>query len=956
MKISQVFPVLFFTLLFLNIACSREDYTEPYISDKPGHARFTIASKNEIVPILYSAEDFSGVGRAVTNLVSDLEKISGKAPLLLKDSLIQSDQIILIGTIGKNPLIDRLVRENKLDLKAIEGKWEASVKQVVRNPFPGVKKALVICGSDKRGTIYGIYDLSEKAGVSPWYWWADVPVPENTEIYVCRDTELLNEPAVKYRGIFINDEAPALSGWAEEKFGGFNHLFYENVFELILRMKGNYLWPAMWGRAFYDDDSLNAVLADDYGVVIGTSHHEPLMRAHDEWRRYGNGPWNYMKNKETLQTFWREGIERMGSNESIITIGMRGDGDEPMTEGTAIELLERIVADQRGIISSVTGMESSASPQLWALYKEVQDYYDKGMRVPEDVTLLLCDDNWGNIRKLPKTEDRDSKGGFGVYYHFDYVGDPRNYKWLNTNQIERTWEQMTRAYTLGVDRIWIVNVGDIKPMELPIQFFLDLAWDPSAINAGHLPSYYEKWAAQQFGTEYAPEIGRIISTCTKYNSRRKPELLSPATYSILNYREAESVSDDFQKLAEQSRTIEELLPEASKAAYFQLVAFPVEACSNLNELYYVTGLNTMYASQGRALTNKLAIEAGKLYEKDSLLTEEYHSLLDGKWRHMMSQTHIGYTYWQQPENNSMPEVATIALEEKSSMGLAIEGSAEVWPGSEPDPVLPGFDRYGEDTRRIDVFNRSGSPFSYTAVADAEWIRISGFTGNVSLQERLEIQIDWDKCPEGKQKGSITLSGPEVEALIVHLHADNRPIPSSLEKGTFAEGDGYISIEAVHFSKAVNQGQITWTEVPNLGRTASSMITLPMDLGVTEPGGDSPYLEYNIYLQDTGLMKLDCYCSPTLDFTETGELRYGISIDNGPVTLVNILENESQPLWRKWVADNINITSSLHMIGEPGKHTVRFWLVDPGVVLQKIVLVTKEPLPPSYLGPPESRKL
>ena len=403
--------------------------------------------------------------------------------------------------------------------------------QTISNPDKGIAHALVIAGNDRRGTAYGVFELSKQMGVSPWYWWADVPVVKQKEIYINENVTLTDAPKVKYRGLFINDEAPALSGWTKEKFGGFNHQFYEKFFELILRLKGNYIWPAMWGNAFYADDSLNIKAADKFGIVIGTSHHEPLMRAHDEWRRAGGGPWNYETNTEKLQQFWRDGMKR-ATNEKIVSVGMRGDGDAPMSRETATTLLENIVADQRTIISEVTGKPAAETPQLWALYKEVQDYYDKGMRVPDDVTLLLSDDNWGNLRKLPKLSEKPRKGGYGIYYHFDYVGGPRNYKWLNTNPLPRIWEQMHLAWEYKVRDIWIVNVGDIKPMEFPISFFLDYAWNPEKIDADDLGAYTETWAASQFGKQHAKDIADLLAKYAKYNARRKPELLDANTYSL----------------------------------------------------------------------------------------------------------------------------------------------------------------------------------------------------------------------------------------------------------------------------------------------------------------------------------------------------------------------------------------------------------------------------------------
>nr|WP_240163911.1 glycosyl hydrolase 115 family protein [Spirosoma taeanense] len=350
------------------------------------------------------------VKTAASLLQQDIERVTGKKIALISEISQAPKNIIAIGTLGQSCFLNELVSQKKINPAALQGKWEASLLLTVRNPAKGIAQALVIAGSDRRGAAYGVFELSKQIGVSPWYWWADVPVTRRIEIYLKTDVVLTDAPKVKYRGLFINDEAPALSGWTKEKFGGFNHRFYEKFFELVIRLKGNYVWPAMWGNAFYADDPLNIQAADKYGVVIGTSHHEPLMRAHDEWRRAGGGPWNYETNKEKLQQFWREGIKR-ATNEKIVSVGMRGDGDAPMSRETATALLEQIVTDQRDIIRDVTGKPADQTPQLWALYKEVQDYYDKGMRVPDDVTLLLADDNWGNLRKLPRLDEKPRKGG-----------------------------------------------------------------------------------------------------------------------------------------------------------------------------------------------------------------------------------------------------------------------------------------------------------------------------------------------------------------------------------------------------------------------------------------------------------------------------------------------------------------------------------------------------------------
>src|SRR5271170_4050548 len=476
---TSILPLALFFLALpaLVFAIGQEQYVET-VRYANG---FTIAQGASLATIYVDADDYAGVVRAARDLQADLSRVTGRRPAIIDTvdpGAVRGTNLIIVGTIGKSAAIDRLIHENKVDVSGITGRWETFLIQTVAKPLPGVANGLIIAGSDKRGTIYGVYDLSEQIGVSPWYWWADVPVRHRDALFVKPGAFIQGPPNVKYRGIFLNDEAPSLTGWVKEKYGNYDHEFYEKVFELILRLKGNYLWPAMWNNAFSEDDPLNPKLADEYGIVMGTTHHEPMLRAQQEWKRHGTGPWDYSKNAAVLNDFWAGGIERNKSYESIVTLGMRGDGDLPMSESANVALLEELVAQQRKILAEHWNADLSKIPQDWALYKEVQAYYEKGMRVPDDVTLLWCDDNWGNIRRLPTPQERSRSGGAGIYYHFDYVGDPRSYKWINTNPLPKIWEQMNLAYRYGADRIWVVNVGDLKPMEFPTEFFLSLAWNP----------------------------------------------------------------------------------------------------------------------------------------------------------------------------------------------------------------------------------------------------------------------------------------------------------------------------------------------------------------------------------------------------------------------------------------------------------------------------------------------
>ena len=923
----------------------------------PGAGRLALIEAGRPAALYADPADDAGVLRAVRDLQADLGRVSGGSAALELGALPSSGPAVIVGTLGQSRLVDRLVAEGKLDTTGVSGQWEAFLQQTVEAPLPGVDRALVIAGSDRRGTIFGVYDLAEAIGVSPWHFWADVPVERHADLYVSPGRHV-ERPAVRYRGIFLNDEEPALGTWARETYGGINAAFYEDVFELILRLKGNYLWPAMWGKSIYDDDPASPALADEMGVVLGTSHHEPLSRAHVEWERYGReGPWNYETNGTSLRAFWRTGIERMGANESLVTVGMRGDGDEAMAEGTAIDLLERIVADQRDIIADVTGRPAAETPQVWALYKEVQDYYDQGMEVPDDVTLLFADDNWGNIRRLPDPAAPPRAGGYGVYYHVDYVGAPRSYKWINKTQIERVWEQMHLAREHGADRLWIVNVGDLKPMEFPISFFLDYAWDPDAWPAERLPEYPRQWAARQFGDAHADEIGRLLTEYTRFNSRRTAELLTPDTYSLTDYHEAARIVDDYNALLADAEQVENALPERYHDAYFQLVLHPIVASATLNELYVTVGTNRLYAAQGRASTNDLAAHARGLFARDAEITERYHALGGGKWDHMMSQVHIGYTSWNDPPEDVMPEVEELDLGNAAEMGVAIEGSADWWPEAGTEAVLPELDPFGGETAYVEVFNRGTEPFAYRVETGADWLTADAPAGEVGQQTRVTLRADWNAAPTGRQRVPVTISGAG-RTVTVEVPVFN-PSPAGL--AGFVESRGAVAIEAPHYASAVGRGGIEWLTIPGLGRTLSAVTPTPVTAPSQTPGGDSPHLEYRLTLHEAGTVEVTALFSPSFDTQGPEGLRYAVSFDDAPPQILTMHDEGSMSPdtyhadWSRMVSDNAQRSTSTHRIDTPGEHVLRFWMVDPGLVLQKLVVATED-LPASYLGPPESVRI
>lgn len=612
---------------------------------------------NDKVEIYMDANDCRGVSYAANALVKDISKVSGSQATITSNR----KATILVGTIGHSAAIDQLVKQKRINGNLLKGKREKFIITVVDNQ-------LIIAGSDRRGSIYGIYELSQQMGVSPWYDWADVPVEHHDSIFVNRGTYTDDEPAVRYRGIFLNDEAPCLTSWVKNTYGtGYgDHRFYQRVFELVLRLRGNMMWPAMWGWAFYADDPENEKTADEMGVVMSTSHHEPMARNHQEYarNRKGWGPWNYQKNKANLQKFFREGIERMKGTEQIVTIGMRGDGDEAMSAEADTKLMSQIINDQRKIIADVTGKKASETPQVWALYKEVLDYYDKGMKVPDDVTLLLCDDNWGNVRRVPNAKERKHKGGWGLYYHVDYVGAPRNSKMLNVTPVQNPWEQLTLAYENGIDRLWILNVGDLKPMEYPISQFMDMAWNPRKYDVNNITRHTRDWCAQQFGESQADEAARILNLICKYNGRCTPEMLDKNTYSLENGEWQEVVNQYLQLEADALRQYNSL-PAAYHDAYRQIILFPIELMSNLHQMYFAQAQNHALYKQNNPKANIWADECERLFKRDSLICDIYnHKMSGGKWNGMMTQKHIGYKSWNDAfEKDTCPELFRVSASE-----------------------------------------------------------------------------------------------------------------------------------------------------------------------------------------------------------------------------------------------------------------------------------------------------
>ena len=756
---------------------------ERFVSFKQGDL---LINGNDKVEIYMDANDCRGVSYAANALVRDISKVSGS------QATITSNQkaTILVGTIGHSAAIDQLIKQKRINGNLLKGKREKFIITVVDNQ-------LVIAGSDRRGTIYGIYELSQQMGVSPWYDWADVPVEHHDSIFVNRGTYSDGEPAVRYRGIFLNDEAPCLTSWVKNTYGTEygDHRFYQRVFELVLRLRGNMMWPAMWGWAFYADDAENEKTADEMGVVMSTSHHEPMARNHQEYarNRKGWGPWNYQKNKANLQKFFREGIERMKGTEQIVTIGMRGDGDEAMSEEADTRLMTNIINDQRKIIADVTGKKASETPQVWALYKEVQDYYDKGMKVPDDVTLLLCDDNWGNVRRVPNAQERKHKGGWGLYYHVDYVGAPRNSKMLNVTPVQNPWEQLTLAYENGIDRLWILNVGDLKPMEYPISQFMDMAWNPRKYDVNNITRHTRDWCAQQFGESQADEAARILNLVCKYNGRCTPEMLDKNTYSLENGEWQEVVNQYLQLEADALRQYNSL-PSAYHDAYRQIILFPIEMMSNLHQMYFAQAQNHALYKQNNPKANIWADECERFFKRDSLICHNYnHKMSGGKWNGMMTQKHIGYKSWNDDfEKDTCPELFRVT----SKDGVIISENNGVVEIEAP--------YYSSKTDAAEA-KWTEIPFMGKSVSAMTLMPYTKSVKGASITYKFKMQVS--KTSVGKTSDDKAFNGNVSKGKQkVRIHVITKSTLDYLNKGGLTYGvslDGASPVE-VNFNKDLNE--------------------------------------------------------------------------------------------------------------------------------------------------------
>lgn len=948
---------------------------------------------------------FPGVIRVTEKVAHDVELVSGKKPQILVEKEIPEtlessgeDWTIIAATKGKSSFLKKLEEAGSAELKELEQKRECYAWI-----FPEIKNRtksnlLVIAGSDKRGTIYGLFHLSEMLGVSSFVDWCGLMPPKQEKIELREDMACISkEPSVRYRGFFINDEWPAFGNWCNHNFGGFNAKAYDHVFELLLRLKGNYLWPAMWSARFADDgpDLLNAELADEYGIIMGMSHHEPCLRQGEEYKYlrgknsvYGDA-WNFRTNREGITKFWEDGLKRSGKFENVITVGMRGEADTAIMGKNAtlednIQLLRDVLKTQKKLIQERVNPDLTKVPRMIALYKEVEEFFygnekTKGLMGAEeleDVILMLCDDNYGNLRTLPTEEMRKHAGGYGMYYHLDYHGWPVSYEWINSSYLPKIWEQMSMAYDFGVRELWMVNVGDIATQEFPLSFFLDMAydfdrWGSRALNCTQ--EYTRKWVRQQFGSveeETQDTIADILEQYTKIIHRRRPEALNPETYHPVQEKESSRIFEEeeqlLKKLQDVYETIEKTNPQ-NLSAFIALVYYPAFGTMNLVKMQILAGWNHYYANLGAVCANDYGDEVERCMEQDRKAVEMYHQMDQGRWYGMGMSQHIGFTHWNEDECRNPVVMRVIPLKKRSIL-VAADGTAQHAEGSPwLDNTMKLKDFLNPDCTRASVtlYSRSDLKAEYKVLKKPGWLSVEpmeGWLDGVSQKKvRLNLTLIKQRLPETNQdtiQDSLEIATPEGKCEItVPVYTGNLQD----KKNVFVDTMGYLSIEAAHYVNSVpgnyKDRQVKFENLQGYGKTNSAMKAFPSD-ACTVPGQDAPYLEYQFVLEESGTYEAEFYMQPSNPVTRENQLLYAVRINEEMTETVNAVEKDYQvgdqaEKWAEGVLSQIR-RQTVSIKCRAGFNTLRVYHVTPGFVLEKIVIYPMGEKPEeSYLGPAET---
>jgi len=939
------------------------------VSEEPGADRFPLVHRDAAADIFVAEDDWKVARIAAGDLTGDVERVTGRRPALKHATAELSSNAVLVGTIGRSAVIDKLVADGRLEVGEIKGQWESFVIATVADPLPGVKRGLVIAGSDRRGTAYGVYELSRRIGVSPWYWWADVTPRHREALHVSTERIEVGPPAVKYRGIFINDEMWGIRPWAQgtlapDEGKGLGPTTYAKIFELLLRLRANYIWPAMHLHTTpFNCYPENRVVADDYAIVMGSSHIEPMLRNNmrgAEWDREEGGEWNYLVNRDAIYKYWERRIKTNGRYENVYTIGMRGKDDEAMKGGNTkedkIALLERIFRDQREILAKHVSPDPAKVPQVFIPYTEVLGLYDAGMKVPEDVIICWPDDNFGYIRRLPTAAEQQRPGGSGIYYHIQWInGATSAYPWLNTMPLSLMVTEMNKAWQYNARELWVLNVGDIKPGEIGTEFFLEMAWDPESRRPDKVREFLEQWAARDLDPRFAEEIAEIMQEHFQLGFTRRPEHLvqfrmkQALQYSWFSHDHYNDESarrlERYAAIAERAEAIYQQLPDERKDAFFQLVLYPVQCASLMNEKVICADKSMRHGTAGRATAREYARRARAAAERIIELTEHYNSGLvtaGEKWRYMMSWT--PGPWGSQRHQFEMPPLSDYDGLGPPTLQVAAEGGR--------GEVLADLSVYTQGRRFIDLFNTGKGTIEWKAAVSQPWLKLDAVEGRFTTGQRLWVSVDWAAAPSGTEVSAAVEFESNCGEARVTVPVFKPAEPARESVTGFVESHGYVSMEAEHFTRRRDRDGAGWQVVDGLGRSGDSVVVFPATVDSRSEAdairAHSPALEYDMHLFGSGEIELHVDCLPTQSVAPGRGARLAVSIDDGEPM---VLSEQARDVPSGTLANLRRWTSKLS-IAKPGRHTLSVWMVDPGVIIDKIVLHTAAPKE-SYLGPPES---
>lgn len=950
-KTTLKFALIFFCVLFsLNAAFAKE---------------FTVINKTTKTCIVYDARGNALDSIAAYLLQQDIKRVSGYIAPVYISLTKASGNCIVIGNIN-SALVKSLITVQDVISSRLQGKWECYGYKVLSKPAGRINQALVIAGSDTRGTAYGVFNLSEQIGVSPWYWWADVAPVQKSTLSLNISETVSAPPSVKYRGIFINDEDWGLQPWAAKTFepetGDIGPKTYAKVFELLLRLKANLIWPAMHPstKAFYSYPG-NKKVAADYAIVVGSSHAEPMLRNNvGEWNEKTMGHFNYITNKQQVYNYWETRVKESSANQAIYTMGMRGVHDSGM-EGVkgpkeAVPLLEQIIADQRGLFQKYINPDATKVPQVFTAYKEVLDVYDNGLKVPDDITLVWPDDNYGYIQRLSNPQERARKGGAGVYYHASYWGRPHDYLWLSTTHPALIREEMTKAYDLDARNVWVLNVGDIKPSEYNIQLFMDMAYQIKPFkNSAYSKIHLKNWISQIFGSTNATGITNMMWQYYNLAFERKPEFMGwsqtePTTpvnitaYNHYNYGDqAQRRIDSYAVLENSAKSLRPRISASQQTAFYELVYYPVVGSSLMNKKFLYRDKALLYAKEGRLSANNFTALSSNAYKEIVSETQYYNTkLANGKWANVMSMKPRDLPVYQEPKLD-------IKLQPQAFNWQAIpEGFTFSDPLKSAAPALklPLFNQVKPLKHFVDIYLCKAEVLNYSVTASHSWIKVSQQAGKLlpggsQSQQRIWVTVDWAKAPQTSQlQGQVVVKAAN-RSFSIAIEAVRNNIADLKNYNGAVEANGYIAINAASYNAQDNAKAKSWAVIDGLGYSGKSLQAVPLTVATPDTAmaviKANPSLSYNFYTLNTTPAEVKIYTLPTFPVNNNFGMRYAVSVDNEPLTILNFKTVGRSNEWKQNVLSNTTVKSVKINSLPAGKHQLKIYLVDPGVILDRILI-------------------